>query len=128
MKVNKNFKQEFDQEYANISYAGRKITFKIILWVLILAVIISIGGFGYKYISKNVDREIFKQSATYNEGKLDDLAKYRLEMSQTDDPVERAAIQEYVVSVYANYDESKIENRDLREFLKDCRNGEYNVD
>ena len=78
MKVNKNFKQEFDQEYANISYAGRKITFKIILWVLILAVIISIGGFGYKYISKYVDREIFKQSATYNEGKLDDLAKYRL--------------------------------------------------
>lgn len=127
MKVDREFKQEFDQEYANASYASRKIGFKIGFWAIILAVIFTIGEFGYRYISTNVDRAIFKESVIYNEGKLDDLAKYRLEMSQTDDPVERAAIQEYVVSVYANYDESKIENSDLREFLKDCRNGEYNV-
>lgn len=128
MRVDREFKQEFDQEYANASYAGRKIGFKIGLWVIILAVVLAVGGFGYRYFSTNADRVIFKESVAYNEGKLDDLAKYRLEMSQTDDPVERAAIQEYVVSVYANYDESKIENSDLREFLEDCRNGEYNVD
>lgn len=128
MRVDREFKHEFDQEYANASYAGRKIGFKIGLWVIILAVVLAVGGFGYRYISTNADRVIFKESVAYNEGKLDDLAKYRLEMSQTDDPVERAAIQEYVVSVYANYDESKIENSDLREFLEDCRNGEYNVD
>lgn len=128
MRADRTFKKEFDQEFANASYAGRKITIKVGLWTVLLLVIIIAGVFGYRYVSANVDRMIFKETITYNEGKLDDLAKYRLEMSQTDDPVERAAIQEYVVSVYANFDETKIENRDLRDFLEDCRNGVYNVE
>lgn len=127
MRADRTFKREFDQELANASYAGRKVGIKLGLWtVLIIAIIIAIV-FGYRYVSANVDRAIFKETVTYNEGKLDDLAKYRLEMSQTDNPIEQAAIQEYVVSVYANFDESKIENGDLREFLEDCRNGVYNV-
>lgn len=127
MRADRTFKREFDQELANASYAGRKVGIKLGLWtVLIIAIIIAIV-FGYRYVSANVDRAIFKETVTYNEGKLDDLAKYRLEMSQTDNPIEQAAIQEYVVSVYANFDETKIENSDLREFLEDCRNGVYNV-
>lgn len=120
MKADKDFKKEF----ANASYAGRKL----IIWGIIIVLICSIGGFGYRYLSTNADRVIFKQSITYNEGKLDDLAKYQLEMSQAKDPEEKAAIQEYVNSVYSNFDESKIENQSLKQFLVDCRNGEYNVD
>lgn len=127
MKVDKEYKEEFDQELANVSYGSRKILGRFLFWTLIVMLIFSIVGFGYRYLSTNADRVIFKQSVTYNEGKLDDLAKYKLEMTKTDDPIERAAIQEYVVSTYANYDESKIENDDLRKFLKDCREGEYNV-
>lgn len=127
MKVDKDFKNEFDGEYANFCYVTRKIGTKIIIWAVVICTVGALGGFGYKYIKTNADREIFKQSVTYNEGKLDDLAKYRLEMSQTDDSIEQAAIQEYVNSVFANFDESKIENNDLRDFLKDCRNGEYNA-
>ena len=124
MKADKDFKKEFNQGFANASYAGRKL----IIWGIIIILICVIGGFGYRYVSTNVDRVIFKQSITYNEGKLDDLAKYQLEMSQTKDPEEKAAIQEYVNSVYSNFDESKIENQSLKQFLVDCRNGEYNVD
>ena len=124
MKSDKDFKKEFNQGFANASYAGRKL----IIWGIIIILICAIGGFGYRYVSTNVDRVIFKQSITYNEGKLDDLAKYQLEMSQTKDPEEKAAIQEYVNSVYSNFDESKIENQSLKQFLVDCRNGEYNVD
>ena len=123
MKADKDFKKEFNWGFANASYAGRKL----IIWGIIIILICAIGGFGYRYVSTNVDRVIFKQSITYNEGKLDDLAKYQLEMSQTKDPEEKAAIQEYVNSVYSNFDESKIENQSLKQFLVDCRNGEYNV-
>lgn len=125
MKVDKEYKEEFDQELANVSYGSRKILGKFLFWILIIILIFSIVGFGYRYLSTNADRVIFKQSVTYNEGKLDDLAKYKLEMTKTNDPIERAAIQEYVVSTYANYDESKIENSDLKDFLEDCREGVY---
>lgn len=123
MKADKDFKKEFDQGFANASYAGRKF----ILCGIIIILICSIIGFGYRYVSTNADRVIFKQSITYNEGKLDNLAKYQLEMSQAKNPEEKAAIQEYVNSVYSNFDESKIENQSLKQFLIDCRNGEYNV-
>lgn len=126
MRVDKDFRNEFDQQYANASYAGRKIVVKAVAWIIGISIVCGGIGIGWRYIRTNADREIFKQSTAYNEGKLDDLAKYRLEMSQTDDPIEQAAIQEYVNSTFANFDESKIENGDLRDFLRDCRNGVYN--
>jgi len=125
MKVDKDFKMGFDQEFANASYAGRKTITKIVIVVIILAIISSVAGVGYNIWKANMDRVTFKQTATYNEGKLDDLAKYRLEMSKAESDTEKAAIADYVNSVYANYDESKIENDDLRTFLEDCRNGSY---
>lgn len=125
MKVGKEFKSEFDAEFANASYAGRKLLTKTVIVIIILSVLCAVCGVGYKMWKVNTDRQIFKASATYNEGKLDDLAKYRLEMSKAEDDTEKAAIAEYVNSVYANYDESKIENDDLRVFLLECRNGNY---
>lgn len=125
MKADKEFKQEFNQELANTSYAGRKIGVRILIVVVIFAIMGTLFAAGLRYFNTNADRIIFKQSIAYNEGKLDDLAKYRLEFLQTEDPVERKAIQEYVNSTFANFDESKIENKELRDFLRDCRNGVY---
>lgn len=122
MKADKQFRKEFDEEYANANYAGRKIGKTIIIWVLVIAVIGSLVGVGLRLYQVNADRMIFKQSVTYNEGVLEDLAKYRLQMIQTDDPVEKKAIAQMVDSRFANYDESKIENQQLRQFLKDCEN------
>lgn len=67
----------------------------------------------------NAEREVFKQSVTYNEGMLDDLAKYQYEYMQSDE-TEKKAIASLVRSRFANFDKSKIENIDLLRFLEDC--------
>lgn len=125
MKVDKDFKDEVNSVMSDASYVGRKILTKAVIIILILSIGGAIIGVGFKLFQVNADRKIFKQSVVYNEGVLDDLAKYRFEMQSTSDEVEKTAIAELVNSRFANYDEDKIENDDLKEFLEDCRNGNY---
>ena len=125
MKFDKEFKDEVKEEVKKTSYVANKVGIQIIKWVLIIVVISALVGVGYKGWTTYTNYKIFKQSQVYNEGVLDDLAKYKLEMAKTDDPVEQAAIAETVVNRFANYDSSKIENRDLRKFLDDCLSGKY---
>lgn len=125
MKLDKDFKNEVNREVREGSYVANKVGIQIFKWILIIVVISAVLGAGYKGWTTYTDYKIFKQSQVYNEGVLDDLAKYKLEMAKTDDPVEQAAIAETVVNRFANYDSSKIENRDLRKFLDDCLNGKY---
>lgn len=127
-RLDKSFKKHVDSEVQEASYVTRQIGIRILIGIIIFGVLCFIGTYTWKYFATNADREIFKQSVSYNEGKLDDLAKYKLEITLSDDPIEKAAIQEYIVSVYANFDESKIENDELRQFLEDCRSGKYNAD
>jgi len=127
MRLDKEFKQEVNQEFKEFDYVGRRTGIRIFIVVLILVVLGSIGGVTYKKWKVDQDRKIFKQSATYNEGVLDDLAKYKYEMITESDTVAQAAIADLVNSRFANYDESKIENKDLKMFLRDCRNGDYSV-
>lgn len=122
MRPDKDFKDEFNQEFANGNYVTKKIGGKVGIIILIVVIVATVGGFGLKMFNTNADRVVFKQSITYNEGVTDDLAKYKLEMIRSDDDVEKNAIAEMVNSRFANYDESKIENYDLREFLQNCRN------
>ena len=103
---------------------------KNFLYVLAGFITVSIIGsfvvFGpniYEYFGKqyaDADREIFKNTVTYNDGVLDDLAKYNFEYEMAEDDVERAAIADLVRNQFANFDKSKIENDDLKEFLEDC--------
>lgn len=125
MKIDKQVKQEIDEEISTGWYATKKILIKITIAVLILSAISAVGGVAYQYWKTNADRVIFKQSITYNEGMLDDLAKYKYEYESTDDDVEKAAISRLVNSRFANFDESKIESYDLRQFLEYCRSGKY---
>ena len=73
----------------------------------------------FKMRYTNADREVFKQSVTYNEGMLDDIAKYHYEYTQADE-VGKKAIASLVRSRFANFDKSKIENIDLIKFLEEC--------
>lgn len=123
-KIDKELKNDIDQGFAIGKYIGNKV----LVGFIILAIVLGIIGFVFKYVGKNSDRIIFKQTITYNEGVLDDLAKYRLEIITSNDPIEKSAIAELVNSRFANYDETKIENNDLKYFLKDCRNGKYSLE
>ena len=51
---------------------------------------------------------------------LDDLAKYKYEYDTAEDDVERSAIASLVRNRFANFDQSRVENRELIEFLKEC--------
>lgn len=125
MKIDRQTKQEIDEEVSTGWYAAKKILIRITVVVLVLSAVSAVGGFAYQYWKTNADRVIFKQSITYNEGMLDDLAKYRFQMEKAMDDVEKAAIAQLVNSRFANFDESKIESYDLRRFLEDCRDGKY---
>ncbi len=121
-KVSKDFKNDVDNEIAEAGYIFKKVMSKVVIAIIILGIIAGIFGFCGKYFKTNADRIIFKQSVTYNEGVLDDLAKYKLQMIQAETETEKKAIANLVVDRFANYDESKIESYDLKKFLADCRN------
>ena len=97
-----------------MDYIGRKMGVRVLLVILVLSAVSTVSGVYYKRYKVNQDRVTFKQSATYNEGVLDDLAKYRYEMIKATDDIEKSAIADLVNSRFANYDESKIENKDLK--------------
>lgn len=123
--IDKDVKREIDEGISTGWYAAKKILVRIVVAVLVLSAVGTAGNFAYGYWKANADRVIFKQSVTYNEGMLDDLAKYKYELESAEDDVEKSAIAQLVNSRFANFDESKIESYDLRKFLEDCRNGKY---
>lgn len=101
----------------------------IVIIAILAVVAIAVGSIIYTrtlgVAAKDAQREAFKATSTYNEGMLDDLAKYQYEFNTAEDDVERSAIAQLVVSRFANFDESRIENDDLKQFLEDCRNGDF---
>lgn len=101
----------------------------IVIIAILAVVAIAVGSIIYTrtlgVAAKDAQREAFKATSTYNEGVLDDLAKYQYEFNTAEDDVERSAIAQLVVSRFANFDESRIENDDLKQFLEDCRNGDF---
>lgn len=74
----------------------------------------------------DADRKIFENTKTYVGGMADDLAKYKYEFQKEKDPVAKQAIVDLVVSRFADFDVNELNDKDLREFLKDARNGNLN--
>lgn len=69
---------------------------------------------------KDAEREAYKATMVYNEGMLDDLAKYKYEYDVAADDVERAAIASLVRNRFSNFDKSRIDNYSLVKFLEEC--------
>lgn len=65
----------------------------------------------------------FHASKGYVDGVIQDLSKYKLELSQTTDKSARQAIISHINESFADFNENQIKNKDLRKFLIDCRNG-----
>lgn len=72
---------------------------------------------------KNVKREQFESTKSYVHGKTEDLQRYKRELEKTKDSVERQALIINIQDEFAAFDESKIDNDNLRNFLNDIRNG-----
>lgn len=123
MKLDKDFKNEVNQELREADYIGRKAGVRILLVVLIIAILSSIGSVAYKKWETEKDREIFKQSTAYNESASTFLAKSLKEYNQAQDEISKKAIIDYVIQRYPNLDLEDIDNIDLKNFYRKCMNG-----
>lgn len=89
-----------------------------------LSFVLELGGLQWtKYFQpkkENIRREVFENTRSYNEGKIQQLAKYRLEYIKTTDVNQKEAIKSTVRILFANYDEEKLP-KELKEFLTLCK-------
>lgn len=95
----------------------RKICYSIsALFALVLLVALvfalELGGLQWKRFfaprHENVRREVFKATRSFNEAKIQELVKYRLEYMRSDDPTEKGAIASTIRLGFADYDTTKL--------------------
>ena len=67
-------------------------------------------------------REVFKQTRSYNEGKLQQLAKYQLEHTRAKDEGDQRAICSAVRMSFAEYDTTQL-SAEQRSFVRLCMTG-----
>lgn len=103
--------------------AWETLIYGIVAFVVVLVICLGITAIGgiTKYIDVNVNRTIFKESLPYTENMAQDLAKYRLEYSRETDKAAKEAIKDTVRNRYANFDINKLDDGNLRQFLRECR-------
>ena len=71
--------------------------------------------------TENVRREVFENTQSYVESKRQDLTKYRLEYLRDTSATDRQALKMTIVQEFANFDESKLTEPQLREFLRQMK-------
>jgi hypothetical protein len=101
---------------------------------LIIGFVWMVFGFGWLGVGytktvgvaqENANHEVFKAGKAYNEGMAKDLANYMLQYQQATTDSAKKGIVNLVVHTYADFDGSKLENADVRNFLNKCMNGDY---
>lgn len=89
---------------------------------LIVGVLVSWGGLQfYKFFApkyENVRREVFENTRSYNQAKVQELAKYRLEYLKSDSEGVRQAIASTIRHRFADFDRSKLPY-ELSQFLNE---------
>jgi len=69
---------------------------------------------------ENAKREVFEQSQSYVEGKRQSLIKYHHEWIKSSSE-DKTALEALIRAEFANFDESKIEQPELRSFLSNIK-------
>lgn len=106
----------------------------IVLVVLILVAVLAAAAFGLEWAGlkwkgyfapkhEAVRREVFLETRSYNEGKVQELVKYRLEYMRSKTENDKAAIASAIRMGFAQYDESKL-SPELRGFLRKIKLGQ----
>lgn len=76
------------------------------------------GFFGPKRAA--VERRIFKETRSFNEGMVQQLAKYRIEHIRAETDMEKRSIESVVRHMFADFNPEKLDNPELRNFLMRC--------
>ena len=111
---------------------------KYIGWFFIVLILLGCLGclmFGLEWVGiqwkgflgpkhAEVERKIFKETLSYNEGMAQQLSKYHGEyLLAGDDAEKKRAIIGVVRQMFAEYDESKIDSSILRKWLIEVKTG-----
>lgn len=125
-KLDKDFKNEFDNDLREGTYVTRKIGTRILIAIAIVVVLSGIGGIGYTLTvgkwQKNAEREVFKDSVAYTEQAASFLAKSYREYNNAETDKDKDAIMEYVIMRYPNLDTGSIDNDTIKQFYIKCLN------
>ena len=95
--------------------------------VILIIMAILIGLFAITYLGlqwkkffapkfQNVEREVFEETKSYVHGKIQDLAKYHDEYNNATSE-DKIVIQKIIKLQFAEFDERKITNFELKNFL-----------
>ena len=74
---------------------------------------------------QNIQREIFEQTKSFNEGKKQELVKFKFEWDRAkgkDDVGTMKAVESAVRHTFADYDADRL-SPELREFVRTCNGG-----
>lgn len=125
-KLDKEFKNEVNNEFREMDYVGRKVGTRILIAILVLVILGGIGGVGYTLTigrwQKNAEREVFKEGVAYTEQAASFLAKSYKEYNDAESDTEKNTIMEYVIMRYPNLDTDSIDNSTLKQFYIKCLN------
>ena len=94
-----------------------------VLTIVFAAIDLGTGYFGVFYTKtvgkaqENAKREVFKQTQVYNDGMAQELVKLKGEIEKETDPAAKNALLFTLRHDFANFDESKLESQDLRDWL-----------
>lgn len=70
-----------------------------------------------------IKNEIREESTVYIQGMIEKLANYQYEYTMTDDSLEKKAIARKAHVEFANFDESKVTDANLLQFLQGIKSG-----
>lgn len=70
---------------------------------------------------ENIRRDVFKSTRSYHEGKIQDLARYRLQYIKAKTSEDREAIKSTIQIMFADYKTSELPD-ELKEFLNKVLN------
>jgi cytochrome c biogenesis factor len=92
-------------------------------FILLVCITNELEIFGVKFWGvrkEEARREVFKQTPSYVQGKIQELTKYRLEYNKAKDEDEKEYYRETAIISMANVDENKLP-ADLRQFLNELK-------
>lgn len=89
--------------------------------IMLVMFVFGLFGLGwFKFFGpkkEDIRREIFENTQSYVHGKIQDLAKYKLEYDSATNDNSKEAIRQIILSRFAEFDDSKIKAAGLRQFL-----------
>ena len=97
----------------------------IIIGGILIIIGMMFGGlWSYRYFApkhEDARRKVFKETRSYNEGKLQQLSKYRYEY-MTGTPEEKEIISSTIRHMFADYESQELPT-ELRQFLDQIKGG-----